>query len=198
GLFILAFDYASVSLRLVKAQKVLFWAVPVVACILLGRNIFYGFGYAEESKKFQIMLQTMEPNQRVLGLIAARESAFYKAPVYLHYQLWYQAEKGGLADFNFAYWPGLNLTYKRTGLPPVDDSFPWYPASFDWDRHNAVQYRYFVVKGGDDFAAHVLGKHVDKVSLIMKVNEWFLFENRRYSGPGKLQPAAVNTNMHQE
>lgn len=197
-LYFLAFDFSLKQVGLQRVQNFVGIVVPLIACVFLGRNIAIAIGYDRESGSFQPVVEAMEPNQRVLGLIAARESAFYKAPVYLHYQLWYQAEKGGLADFNFAYWPGLNLTYKRTDLPPVDDSFPWYPASFDWDRHNAVQYRYFVVKGGDDFAAHVLGKHVDKVSLIMKVNDWFLFENRRYSGAGKLQPAAVNTNMHQE
>jgi hypothetical protein len=61
----------------------------------------------------------------------------------------------------------------------VDDSFPWHPDAFDWERLGATQYRYFVLKGTSEFAVYVLGGHQNEVALIEVSGDWFLFENRQ-------------------
>lgn len=178
-LYFMAFDYDNSKEFFDKAKNLLCLLVYFLSVFFLARDIAFVVGYEKEPVAFQKIIKAMKPGQRVLGLIDAPQSAFYSAPVYLHYQAWYQAEKNGVADFSFAYWPGLNLTYRRDHLPSVDDSFPWHPDAFDWERLGATQYRYFVLKGTSEFAVYVLGGHQNEVALIEVSGDWFLFENRQ-------------------
>jgi hypothetical protein len=67
--------------------------------------------------------------------------------VYLHYPAWYQAERKGFVDFNFAWLPPVIVRFRRELAPPVEPEFEWAPSSFDWARHRGADYKYFFVRG---------------------------------------------------
>lgn len=163
--------------RFPKLQPVLAAVVPIVACLMVLGIAVNHRGYNTEAKAFDDIVKEMQPEKRALSLIANRNSAFVSTPVYLHYPLWYQAMKNGLVDFNFAYWPGLNFTYKADTRPIAGDSFVWHPEAFDWTHYNADEYDYFVVKADPEFTNAVMGRYADRLILVAKVEDWWLFAN---------------------
>ena len=179
-LYIFCFDFShqKQGSSLSKIQPLMGFAVPVIACLFLVRVALHHYYFDIESRGFNTILSKMEPNKRALSLAANRNSEFFKAPVYLHYSVWYQAQKNGLVDFNFAYWPGLNLTYKDKFRPTAGADFVWYPHTFEWEHYHADLYDYFVVKANDDFTQAVLGRYADRLVLVAKVDDWWLFENK--------------------
>jgi len=131
--------------------------------------------YAKESKPFQETLAHAEEGKRVLGLVFSRDSAYFSAPIYLHYPVWYQATKQGLVDFSFASFFPQVVRYKRDSLPPADPNFVWIPHTFHWDEHAPYQYTYFLVKHPLDVSQHLFPNNEAK--LITNSGDWWLYEN---------------------
>lgn len=166
-------------IRLERLRPAIHALLPVVAMAMGCRSIVDSVFYGREARGFHVLMEIMEPGQRALGLIGNRVSITSHTPVFLHYPLWYQAERGGLVDFNFAAWPSLNLVYRRDRVPAADEMLSWNPWNFDWQRHDADQYRYYIVKASPQLVAQIMGPHQEGVSLVANEDDWFLFERRR-------------------
>jgi hypothetical protein len=81
---------------------------------------------------------------------------------YTNYPLWYQAEKGGLVDFNFALFPTQVVRYrekKAEGATP------------------ARKYRYYFVRSTRPLPADLFSGDACHPVLRKKAGTWFLFEN---------------------
>jgi hypothetical protein len=153
-------------------------ALPaIVGLALLGRVTLKAYGYEQESKEFRQVLELTKPGARALGMVQEQDGQFSRVPVYLHYPVWYQVEKRGLVDFNFAQWTSLNSYYKEEHRSRVGPHFAWYPDKFDWDKHGADIYRYFIVRGTPEFASYVFRDDAEKVSLKYHGQHWLLFES---------------------
>lgn len=170
---------------LVRVRNLLRLVAPLVALLAASRSTINSSTFDREARGFRSIVATMQAEAPVLGLISARDSMAFSRPVFLHFPAWYQVEKAGMVDYSFAYWPGMNLTYRRDRLPLADETLLWFPQRFDWQIHNADRYRYFIVKGSKQFPSTVLGKHKGQVTLNATEDDWYLFENTKFVGFGQ-------------
>lgn len=154
-------------------------AIVAVAITLIGYQAVKIIGYSHESAAFQKIIQKMEPDQRVLGLVFTRHSAFYTAPTYLHYPVWYQATHSGLVDFNFASFFPQVVRYTPANLPPADPNFVWMPHMFQWGIHEKYDYTYFVIKNPEDISQYIF-PHNEAV-LIENSGDWWLYRNTKHT-----------------
>jgi hypothetical protein len=80
----------------------------------------YAWQFAREAEPLDAAMRTLEPGKRVVNLVFNPWSiaAGYK-PVYYHYAAWYQAEEGGLTDFNFAYFHPQVVRFRPEQMPHI-------------------------------------------------------------------------------
>ncbi|NJL28445.1 MAG: hypothetical protein HC897_11440 [Thermoanaerobaculia bacterium] len=117
----------------------------------------------------------MEPNRRALGLVFEPFSADVPAPAHLHQHAWYQVEKGGIADFSFAYFYVQLVRYRPGAVVPlVPDSFSWRPESFDAALR--ASYDYFIVRSQTDRSREMFGADV---APLVHSGDWWLYQQKR-------------------
>ncbi|MDF3835118.1 hypothetical protein P3W85_19445 [Cupriavidus basilensis] len=138
--------------------------------------------FAQESAEFDTLLAATQPAQRALMLIYDANSAAASHPgAYVHYAAWYQAEKKGLVDFNFAWFPPQIVRYSPDQLPALGPFNPSarrnFPQTFDWEAHRAREYRYFFVRGTPVPPSLLDNRRCD-VILLKAAGSWSLYENR--------------------
>jgi hypothetical protein len=103
--------------------------------------------FAGEAADFGVVLRAVEPRQRALSLVFdASSPAARNGSAYLHFAAWYQAEKSGLVDFNFAWFRPQIVRFRPDQVPAAGTGFEWAPLEFDWRRHHGADYRYFFVR----------------------------------------------------
>ena len=110
--------------------------------------------FARESASFDEVLAAARPGQRALGLVFDQASAAAGSPdVYVHFSLWYQVEKAGFVDFNFAGYLPQIVRYRPDREPAMFKGGSWWlfraADRFDWTRDQATTYRYFFVRRAD-------------------------------------------------
>lgn len=120
----------------------------------------------------------MRPHERALYLaINAESDAQIKDNIYLHYGQWYQAEKGGFVDFNFAWFPVVIMRFKENDSSPIQLGFEWEPYKFDWQRNHGELFQYFIIKSKKEIDPTVLFKGADCLpKRVFFQGEWQLFE----------------------
>ncbi|MDB5885606.1 MAG: hypothetical protein JWR74_1777 [Polaromonas sp.] len=148
------------------------WAV-------LGQHTAWAWRFGQESRGFVEILSTIEPRQRALTVVFdTNSSAANNDFVYLHYPAWYQAEKQGLIDFNFAWFPPQVVRFRLDRLPPVMPGFDWEPRGFEWKKHRGDDYRYFFVRRDGPMPADFFaGAQCPPVALMTR-ERWTVFERR--------------------
>lgn len=154
-------------------------SLVVASWSILSLHTVWAWRFAQETAAFQEILQVLEPKQRALSLVFDNYSAAARSrPVYIHYPLWYQAEKQGLVDFNFAWFPPQIVRYRPDHLPAVHVLFDWFPERFDWKSNHGADYRYFFVRHDGPVPENLFrGVDCPPVSLITR-ERWTVFERR--------------------
>lgn len=127
-----------------------------------------------ETRGYRDISQSMEPGKRALGLMFRNTSIAYDSYQPLHFHAWYQAEKGGVADFSFAQY-SLQVTYRQDADIPIPRGFDWHPEHFDWLRHHGWEYDYFIVRHPDNPGPQLFGQTTCPVQLIANSGDWWLF-----------------------
>ena len=131
----------------------LIW-LPVLCWAFLAVHAERLLAFATESAAFDEVLAVTQPGHRALGLILDPASAASGSiTAYAHFPMWYQVEKRGFVDFNFAGFLPQIVRYRPEHVPPAfaDRVWAWRPAKeFVWTQYQAGIYRYFFVrrKGG--------------------------------------------------
>lgn len=134
--------------------------------------------FRNESAQFDTLIERLEPGQRALSLMFDPDSPAGGIRAYTHYAAWYQAERQGLVDFNFAWFPPQIVRYRPDKLPAVKPGFEWHPERFDWRAQQASNYRYFFVRSAGPLP-EALFKGADcPPQLVGEVEKWKVFENR--------------------
>lgn len=134
-------------------------------------------GFARESADFERLMASLPPQQRVLNLVFDRRSpAAHNHQVYVHHAAWYQAEKGGLLDFSFAWFPPQIVRYRAERQPGVGPGFDFRPETFDWQRHRGPLYDYFVVRG--PLPPGLLSGGPCRVETVARAGLWSLHARR--------------------
>jgi len=54
--------------------------------------------------------------------------------------------------------------------------FEWDPEEFNWDEYSGPQYRYFVVRSGEDVGEALFSQATCSVKLNFHQDEWWLYE----------------------
>ena len=149
--------------------------VAVLAAAWLVALIPRFLAFDREAREIDGPLAAMEPDRRVLGLVFEPFSAAVPAPAHLHLFAWYAAEKGGIADFSFAYFYPQLVRYRPDVEPLVPDAFSWRPQTFD-DRLRS-SYDYFLVRSSTDRTAELFPSHrPPAVRLRVHSGKWWLYE----------------------
>ncbi len=121
--------------------------------------------FATESHAFEEVLAAADPGQQAKQYVFDPASNAALSPMaYTNYPLWYQAEKGGLVDFNFALFPTQVVRYrekKAEGATP------------------GRKYRYYFVRSTRPLPADLFSGDACRPVLRKKADTWFLFESEK-------------------
>ncbi|NML30329.1 hypothetical protein [Paraburkholderia antibiotica] len=166
-----------------RAGKLL--GVGVQAAIIAGCWIFFAdqtvrlHRFAAEIAPLDDLLERTEPDQRALSLIFDRTSPAYRSPhAYAHQSVWYQAEKHGFVDLNFATFVPQIVRFRPGMMPISPPALEHEPGAFDWTRDNGRQYRYFFVRKADPLPRNFFANNECDVVLVTHEAEWSLYERR--------------------
>jgi len=139
--------------------------------------------FAAESASFEEVLAVTQPGHRALGLVLDPHSAATNSrDAYVHFPLWYQAEKGGLVDFNFAgYWQMI-VRYRADRAPTAFTRPTWAwlpPEEFEWARDQAEIYRYFFVRRSAPLPQGYFPTGKCEPVLLETAGVWSVYENAK-------------------
>ncbi|HEV2574174.1 MAG TPA: hypothetical protein VGU72_20745 [Beijerinckiaceae bacterium] len=135
--------------------------------------------FAKETASFEKILAVAEPGERAINLTFNRKSdAMNDNNAYLHMSLWYQAEKNGFVDFNFAYFFPQVIRFRKDIGPVVSDSLGFHPEAFNWGDPSTQVYRYAFIRGSRENAAGVAKAPPCGTEVIAQEAEWTLLKRR--------------------
>lgn len=164
----------------VDTRRRLDW-IPVLAVALwVLANGWRLAAFATEAQSFRKVLAQMEPGRRAASLIVDRTSPHFPLPVYLHLPLWYQAQRAGVVDFNFADFLPQMVRYRREAGPRISESVTWYPFQFRWDADGGDSYDYFLVRCPDDASRYIFKDRLSSVELVSREGWWWLYRRREH------------------
>lgn len=160
--------------------------MPVLSIFALAIHAYCHFEFKKESANFEEILAAMEAKQRGLMLIYDKSSDVYPGiNSYLHYPAWYQAEKQGLVDFNFAVFFSQIIRFKYSHIPTSILRYGYSPELFDWDKNQGWQYRYFIVRSDKQAIDNIIKKPNCLPTLTKLSGQWALYENDKCYEPAR-------------
>lgn len=160
--------------------------LALLCWVFLGAQTQGLFRFAQESEDFDTVRLAAEPGQRALGMVFDTNSAAARNPwAYLNYPLWYQAENGGLVDFNSAWFPPQVVRFRTDRLPAVRPDFSMEPQSFNWNDHRGWEYRYFFVRHSQPIPEDMFENRRCQVALLKSAGPWSLYETRGCHGQAR-------------
>lgn len=158
----------------------LLW-LPVLCMAFLAMHTDRLRAFAVESAAFEEVLDAMKPGYRALFLMFDPSSqASNHAFAYFNFPLWYQAEKGGFVDYNFAGVVAPIVRYRPDRIPAAFAGAVWtwrHPRLFEWTKDQAETYRYFIVRSSDPLPAGLFPTGRCAPTLVKAAADWSLFEN---------------------
>ena len=134
-------------------------AAPVLCWAFLAIHTERLIAFARESASFDEVLAAAAPGYRANGRVLDIASASTRNLLaYVNFPLWYQVEKSGLVDFNFASFSTAIVRYRDGELP-------------------ADGYRYIFVRSTEPLPTTLFADKACKPTLIKSAGSWSLFEN---------------------
>lgn len=125
-----------------------------------------------EARHFDAVVESMEGGRRLLGLVFEPGfDAVAGMPVFGHFHMWYQAKKGGLAEFTFATSAPNPVQYLPGAGPLADPRLSTRPDLFDFHRDG--RFDYFLVRSPDDVGGRLF--RGAPVELELRSGNWWLY-----------------------
>ena len=147
--------------------------IALLSVAFLSVVIVRAWNFEKESAPFETVLAAAQPGERALSIVFAPASeTVHTAYVYHSYPLWYQAERQGFVDFNFAAFLPEVVRFRPGKEPPLLLDVE----TFDWKALNASTYRYFFVRHTAPLPPHLFDNDECAVSLVREAGPWMLFE----------------------
>jgi hypothetical protein len=150
-------------------------ALAVFCCLFLGGVALRELRFARESAAFEKILDAAEPDQRALTYAPDPESpAIHHGWAYNSYALYYQSERGGFVDFNFA--ALLPEVVRFRAERPSALKATMVPS--DWSTLDTSIYRYVFVRHEQPLPDSVLAGGRCRLGLVRREDDWSLYEPR--------------------
>jgi hypothetical protein len=152
-------------------------AIAIVGCVL-ALHVVEAIRFSRETRDFGVVLARAAPGQRALSLpLDVRSATDPNWWTYLHFALWYQADKQGLVDFNFA---DLHPQIVRFSGPraPLYQDRQFGLANLNWRRDDAGHYRYFFVRSAGPVPPGLFAGADCAPVQIAASGTWLLFERQ--------------------
>ena len=178
---VLVFPAPPIAVPTANLRQRIGLAMLVVGCWSgLAINAARSVAIAREQADFEPVLAAAEPNRRALAIIIARDSAANgHGETYMHHALWYQVEKHGLVDVNFAFLHPQVVRFRRDTKPLALESIGG-DTPFDWRRHGGRVYDYYFVRHPATGPPAGLFDNPDcDIALVRSVATWSLYEKVR-------------------
>ena len=165
---------AKASLRAYAALAVITVCSLWVLVIQASRIVAFG----EETKPFQAILDAMQPNKRVLAMVMQGDSiGAQNTNAYWHYPVWYQADKHGFVDFNFALFPPQVIRFKLDRKEGENEEVDLRPGQNKmWTKGFVEQFTYFVIKSDPPMTQGVQAQSPCQLNIKLQVEDWVLLE----------------------
>ena len=133
--------------------------------------------FARESRPFETILNAAEPGKRALAAVFDQDSdAASNRFAYLHHPSWYQAEKHGFVDFNFAVFHPQVVRFRHGKTPRVDENVRFASGDPGWGAFDAALYEYFFARGSDADVAAWVAASPCVLKKIAQDAEWHLLQ----------------------
>lgn len=146
--------------------------------IFLGLVSLSGWRFGQEAAGIEKVMEGLEPRQRALALVFDPTSpAAESADAYLHFPVWYQAERHGLTDYNFAWGTAQVVRYRPESRPAVGIGFDNDPETFSWDKHRGSDYGYFFVRGANKTDEALFRGAPCLPKLVTETGSWRVFRS---------------------
>ncbi len=154
----------------------------------LGSAAYAVLQFDGEAKGAVQILENLPVNRRIATLSLDKSSPAMNDPnTYLHFASWYQAEKSGWTEFNFAIFPYPLFSYTNRADQALTNESSWESYRFDFVRHRGRSLDYFLVREKDGFTENdyaQLFKNPDcKITLAEHQVPWRLYKNEGCSPP---------------
>jgi hypothetical protein len=123
------------------------------------------------------IMTVMEERKNVLYMPVDPWESALRVPAHFHTGVWYQSEKRGIVDFNFAFfYPSMVRFQEGAHAWIPDDRVVWAPLGFEWGARNGEYYDYFIVYARNDMTAAIFKDARDRVELVENVGWWWLYK----------------------
>ncbi|MET3106074.1 hypothetical protein AAKU67_000551 [Oxalobacteraceae bacterium GrIS 2.11] len=136
------------------------------------------WNFGKETAAIDQIFSSLKPGSRAITLMFDPSSAAVnEAKMYLHYPVWYQAEHGGLVDFNFAWFSPQIARYKLDRAPEAGPGFEWRPETFSWVKFRGQDYRYFFIRHSKPIPDNFFSGARCNPKLVAETGNWTVLEN---------------------
>jgi len=154
--------------------------VAGLACAaVLAQHARLALAFGREQRSFETVLSAAAPGERALALIFdAASEVDDDDEAYLHHALWYQADRHGFVDFNFAAFHPQIARFRPGRIPPAGERLAMNPQQFDWRANGGDRYRYIFVRSDGPPPARALAGAPCPPALVAAAGKWRLYERR--------------------
>jgi hypothetical protein len=150
--------------------------LALVCCIFFATVAIRERRFAVEAAPFETVMSAAEPGQRALNVSFDPSSSASRHPWAYHtYPLWYQVDRDGFVDLNFARLLPEVVRFRPGRAPPLAANVG---DSFDWHATQASMYRYFFVRHTSPLPPGLFDNDECRVVLVREAGPWALFERR--------------------
>src|SRR5690606_37465945 len=148
--------------------------VVAMALSMLGWNTVRATVFNAEVAPYREVIAHARPGGRMLMLIMDHRSRASAAPVFLHLPAWYQAQSGGLVEFNFSRFVVTPLSWRNPDESGIQVHFEWTPHTLDWTRHKGALYDYVIVRSPRDESQALHAISGCSIALVASEGPWWL------------------------
>ena len=151
--------------------------LTIIACcwitlVLQGARIA---AFGPEARAFETVLAAAKPEKRALALIYdSASAAAERSSTYVHFASWYQADKHGFVDFNFAAFHPQIVRFKPGKAPNVGMNLGWDAANLQWSSVDMGLYDYYFVRADAAQVSTLLSAAPCKLETLASDGLWVL------------------------
>jgi hypothetical protein len=144
----------------------------------LGLHAARAHAVVDETRDFEDVLRAAAPGKHAFNIVfadARLSPAAVNGVFYVNWALWYQADKAGFVEFNFATFPPQVVRFR----PGAECSFCAFiqlnPEKMDWKQMSMKPFDYVFIRGGEDEARQFFNGSPCEVRVAAQSGMWWLF-----------------------